>query len=84
MSILKSLLCGWLFKAWAHVNKPYMIKVGWYQCGLLPTFDSTNQVQTIDQNMKIPLFATESSALQKKCIEKDDDIDTYEAIDKVM
>ena len=58
MSTLKPLLCGWLFKAWAHVNKPDMIKVGWYQFGLLSAFDSTFQVQAMDQNMKTPLFAT--------------------------
>ena len=34
--------------------------------------------------MKTPLFATESSVLQEECIEKDDDIDTDETIDKVM
>ena len=34
--------------------------------------------------MKISLFITESSVLREECIEKDDDINTDEAIDKVM
>lgn len=84
MSTLKPLLCGWLFKAWAHVNKADMIKVGWTQCGLLQAFDPTFQVHAMDQNMKITLFAIESSVEQEDCIDKDDDIDTDVSIDKVM
>ena len=63
MSTLKPLLCGWLFKAWAHVNKLEMIKIGWAQCGLLQTFDPTFQAQAMDENMKIPLLDVDSSVL---------------------
>ena len=83
MSTLKPLLCNWLFKAWAHVNKPEMIKIGWSQCRLLQAFDLTFQVQTMDENMKIPLFHADSS-VQEESIEKEEDIDTDESIEKVI
>ena len=78
MSTLKPLLCGWLFKAWAHVNKPQMIKIGWSQCGLLQAFDTSFQVQAMDENMKTPLFEADSNVVQE------DNIDTDESIEKVM
>ena len=83
MSTLKPLLCNWLFKAWAHVNKPEMIKIGWSQCGLLQAFDPTFQIQAMDENMKIPLFHADSS-VQEEGIEKEEDIDIDESIEKVM
>jgi len=81
---LKPLLCGWLFKAWAHVNKHEMIKIRWFQCGLLQAFDPAFQVQAMDENMKIPLIDADSSVLQEESIGKEDDIDTDESIEKVM
>ena len=51
---------------------------------MLQAFDPTFQVQAIDENMKIQLFDVDSSVLQEESIEKEDNIDTNESIEKIM
>ena len=70
MSTLKPLLYGWLFKAWAHVNKPEMIKIGRSQCGLLQAFDPAFQVQAMDENMKIPYLMQIQVYYKKRSLKK--------------
>jgi hypothetical protein len=56
MTSLKALLCSWLHQAWQDVNKPSMIKKGWAMCGLDRAFHKVFQTNSMDENMKIPLF----------------------------
>jgi len=56
MSTFKSLLCGWLLKAWQHVNQPAMILRGWSQCDLQQVFNKTFQTTAMEEHIKNPFF----------------------------
>ena len=68
MSVLKSLLCSWLYQAWQHINKTYMIKRGWSMCGLDRAFESLFQTSAMEEHMKSSLF--KEVKVQKKFARK--------------
>jgi hypothetical protein len=35
LSVLKPLLCAWLYNAWIHIHKKRMVQIGWEKCSLL-------------------------------------------------
>jgi hypothetical protein len=35
LSVLKPLLCTWLYSAWLYIHKKRMVQIGWEKCGLL-------------------------------------------------
>ena len=87
-STLKPLLCSWLFKAWQHVNKPEMIKLGWAQCGLDQVFNSSFQSSAIEEHTKTPLFKDtplESSEAEETVETRDEEeIDPDDNIEGIM
>jgi hypothetical protein len=57
MSILKSKICGWVYKVWEHLTcKEDMVKKGWGHIGLLQAFQQDFQRQAMMENIKDPLF----------------------------
>jgi hypothetical protein len=56
LSVLKPLLCSWLYKAWLHIHKKKMVQIGWEKCGLLQAFQPKFQATALNENMTSPLF----------------------------
>jgi hypothetical protein len=76
MSVLKPLLCSWLYLAWQHVNQPSMIKKGWAMCGLDRAFNKTFQTTAIDKHMRNPLFKDVHLQVEIDSNDKEEETDT--------
>ena len=83
MSVLKPLLCSWLYQAWQHINKTDMIKRGWSMCGLDRAFESSFQTSAMEEHMKSSLFK-EVRGAEEICKENDDETDPDESIEAIM
>jgi hypothetical protein len=84
MSVLKPLLCSWLYLAWQHVNQPSMIKKGWAMCGLDRAFNKTFQTTAIDKHMRNPLFKDVHLQVEIDSNDKEEETDTDMNIQAIM
>jgi hypothetical protein len=76
MTVLKPLLCSWLFQAWHHVNQLAMIRKGWTMCGLDRAFNKSFQTTAMDEHMRNPLFKEKNSQAEEISNEREDETDT--------
>ena len=83
ISVLKPLICGWLWHAWQHINKPSMIQKGWSMCGLDQAFEPTFQTSAMEEHMKSSLFKEVVDA-EQDFREKEDDTDPDLSVELVM
>jgi hypothetical protein len=84
MTALKPLICSWLHQAWQDVNKPSMIKKGWAMCGLDRAFHKVFQTNSMDENMKIPLFKEMHMEVENDQNEKKEETDTDLQVESIM
>lgn len=56
LSVMKLLLCGWLFSYWTYIHNRKMVQIGWERCGLLQAFEPEFESQALNKNMMTPLF----------------------------
>jgi hypothetical protein len=84
MTVLKPLLCSWLYQAWQHVNQQSMIKKGWAMCGLDKAFCSTLQTTAMNENMKTPLFKETTVQLESDTKDNEDDRDIDLHVECIM
>jgi hypothetical protein len=85
LSILKPLICLWLYNAWLHIHKKKMIQIGWEKCELLQPFQADFQAASLDANISSPLFK-ENAQVEHTTNKEDlvEDIEPDTSIDAVM
>ena len=74
LSVLKPLLCSWLYEAWLSIHKKRMVQIGWEQCGIAKAFQHDFQEAALCANLSTPLFKAEASQIEE-VINKDDTIE---------
>ena len=85
LSIMKPQLCGWLYKAWKHIDKKELIQVGWEKCGITRAFDSPFQAQALQENMTTPLFRDNIEGKEAHVDDEEvEDIEPTTTIEDVM
>ena len=84
ITVLKPLLCSWLYHVWQHVIQQSMIKKGWAMCGLDKAFCSTFQTTTMNENMKTPLFKKTGVQLESDTKDNEDDTDIDLHVECIM
>ena len=84
MTVLKPLLCSWLFQAWHNINQLAMIRKGWTMYGLDQTFNKSFQTTVMDEHMRNPLFKEEKSQAEEISNDREDETDTNINIQTIM
>jgi hypothetical protein len=84
MTVLKPLLCTWLYLTWQHVNQPSMIKKGWAVRGLDRAFNKNFQILAMDEHMKRPLFKDVHLQVENNSNNKEEETDTDMNIQAIM
>ena len=84
LSILKPLICLWLYNARIHIHKK-MIQIGWEKCGLPQPFQADFQAASLNANISSPLFK-ENEEVEHTTNKEDlvEDIEPDTSIDAVM
>ena len=76
LSVLKPLLCSWLYEAWLTIHKKRMVQIGWEQCGIAKAFENDFQEAALCANLSTPLFKEEGTQIED--VNKDDLIEDME------
>lgn len=76
LSVLKPLLCSWLYEAWLTIHKKRMVQIGWEQCDIAKAFENDFQEAALCANLSTPLFKEERTQIED--VNKDDLIEHME------
>ena len=77
LSILKPLLCSWLYEVWLSIYKKRMVQIGWKHCGIAKVFQHDFQEAALCTNLSTSLFKDEATQIEE-VTNKDDIIEDIE------